>query len=63
MFQAMQDLVGTVITYVIYGVMILVAVGILQLLFSRKRKGKRRGKDKNYSEILMECGDAYVART
>ncbi|WP_083868124.1 DUF2726 domain-containing protein [Halomonas smyrnensis] len=63
MYEAMHDIGGTVVTYVIYGVLLLGALALLQVLFGRQKKRRRRGKDKNYSETLMERGDAYIARS
>ncbi len=38
MYQAIQDIGETVVTHVIYGVLLLIAVALLQTLFGRQKK-------------------------
>lgn len=56
MYQAIQDIGETVLTHVIYGVLLLIAGTAANLV-------RETEKNKNYSEILMERGDAYAERT
>ncbi|UYG07285.1 DUF2726 domain-containing protein [Halomonas sp. M4R1S46] len=70
MEQAMQEITNTAVTFSIYGILFLTVLTILRILLSRTSLGKmllggskREKRDRNYSEELMDRGDAYVART
>lgn len=72
MEQAMQEATSTVVKLVIYAVLFMAALTILKFILERFKSSKqmglagerRRGKrDRNYSEELMDSGDAYIART